>query len=98
MRIQQDDFVVAVMHSPREKLWGILRELNPAGMYLRGLDLNSFEDAIRSVNGGESVYGISEQFIPMWRVERVSKDEANGDIPPLYEQFEARTGKTLAEF
>ena len=36
--------VVIVLHTPREKCWGVLDELNQAGVFLRGLDLNAFDD------------------------------------------------------
>ncbi|HEV2828263.1 MAG TPA: hypothetical protein VGW76_11740 [Pyrinomonadaceae bacterium] len=36
--------VVIVLHTPREKCWGVIDEINPAGVFLRGLDLNAFDD------------------------------------------------------
>jgi hypothetical protein len=36
-------------------------------------------------------------FIPMWRIERVMRDEAAEDMPTLAEQFETRTGRQLSE-
>jgi hypothetical protein len=36
--------VVIVLHTPREKCWGIIDEINPAGVFLRGLDLNAFDN------------------------------------------------------
>ena len=44
--------VILVLHSPREKCWGVLDELNAAGVFLRGLDLNSFDDWLRAVLHG----------------------------------------------
>jgi hypothetical protein len=34
----------------------------------------------------------------MWRVERLTRDEAAGGVPSLAEQFEQRTGRKLQEF
>jgi hypothetical protein len=31
----------------------------------------------------------------MWRVERISKDEAGGGVPSLCEQVERRTGHSI---
>lgn len=97
MKIETGEIVILTLHSPREKLWGILQEINPTGVYIRGIDLNAFDDFIRSANNEEHLYGFSNIFFPLWRVERLGRDEHNGDIPPLYEQFESRTGLRLEE-
>lgn len=97
-RIEAGAAVLVVLHSPREKCWGVLDEINAAGVFLRGLDLNAFDDWTRAVAGGEPSVGLSDLFYPMWRVERLSRDERAGEIPSLVEQFEARTGRSLQEF
>ena len=90
--------VLLVLHSPREKCWGILDEINAAGVFLRGLDLNAFDDWLRAVLHEEPFIGLSDLFFPMWRVERLSKDESAGGVLSLAEQFEQRTGRSLQEF
>lgn len=90
--------VLIVLHSPREKCWGVLDEINAAGIFLRGLDLNGFDDWTRAVMHGESFIGLTDMFLPMWRVERLTKDESSGEIPSLTEQFEQRTGRRISEF
>ena len=40
---------------------------------------------------------MGDLFFPMWRVERISRDEGSIDIPALYEQAEQRTGRSIAE-
>jgi len=89
--------VLIVLHSPREKCWGILDEINVAGVFLRGLDLNAFDEWIRSVIHHEPFVGLGSMFFPMWRVERVAKDEAAGGVKSLREQAEQRTGLSLDE-
>ncbi|MFN2452929.1 MAG: hypothetical protein ABR577_01775 [Pyrinomonadaceae bacterium] len=89
--------VVMVLHSPREKCWGVLGEISAAGVFLRGLDLNAFEDWTRAVAHDEPFIGLTDLFFPMWRVERVTLDERAGDVPSLAEQFEHRTGRTVRE-
>ena len=42
--------VVVSLHSPREKVWGELLDINPSGVTLRGIDLNSFDHFIRQIN------------------------------------------------
>ncbi len=96
-RIQGGEPVVVVLHSPREKCWGILDEITAAGVFLRGLDLNAFDDWVRAVAHDEPFIGLSDLFFPLWRVERLSRDEAAGGIPSLYEQVEQRTGRPVQE-
>ncbi|HKC63547.1 MAG TPA: hypothetical protein VKB86_07910 [Pyrinomonadaceae bacterium] len=90
--------VLIVLHSPREKCWGVLEEISAAGVTLRGIDLNAFDDWMRAVTHDEPFIGLSDLFFPMWRVERVSKDESAGGVPSLAEQFEQRTGRSLQDF
>ena len=96
-RIEPGAPVVLVLHTPREKCWGILDEINPAGVFLRGLDLNAFDDWMRAVAHNEPFIGLNDLFFPMWRIERIAKDEASGEIPSLAEQVEKRTGQSIEE-
>jgi hypothetical protein len=41
---------------------------------------------------------MSDYFLPMWRVERMVRDEAAPGAASMTEQFEQRTGKKLAGF
>lgn len=90
--------VILVLHSPREKCWGVLGEVSSAGVFLRGLDLNAFDDWVGAVLHEEPFIGLSDLFFPMWRVERLSRDESAGGVMSLAEQFEQRTGRSLQEF
>jgi hypothetical protein len=89
--------VVIVLHTPREKCWGVVDEINQAGVFLRGLDLNAFDDWVHALLHSEPFMGFGDLFFPMWRVERISKDEAAGGVPSLCEQVEKRTGLTIQE-
>lgn len=89
--------VLLVLHAPREKCWGILDEINQAGVFLRGLDLNSFDEWLRAVMHEEPFVGFGDLFFPMWRVERISRDETSGGIPSMCEQVEQRTGRSVEE-
>ncbi len=89
--------IVAILREPREKIWGVLSKINTTGVFMRGIDLNAFEEFQRSVRIEEDFYGLSEHFFPLWRVEKISKDEKNGAIPSLHEQFKQMTGLSLKE-
>lgn len=96
--IAPDSPVIVNLHSPREKVWGILRELNTAGVFVRGIDLNTFEDWVQMIVRGERNLGLTHVFLPMWRVERIALDESVDDIPSLAAQFYTRVGLTVTEY
>jgi len=93
MKIEAGDVVVAVLHSPREKLLGVLNEISPAGITIRSIDLSYFDDWCRSIAEGEVHLRMTDNFFPMWRVERMSRDEGTDEMPSMTDQFEARTGR-----
>jgi hypothetical protein len=82
--------VLATLSNPREKFWGMLLSLSPAGIALRGIDLNSFDDFIRQLNSGEPVTA-GAVFFPMHRVDRLEADVSNGEFPSLNQRFAAKT-------
>jgi hypothetical protein len=90
--------VIVYLHSPREKLWGLVLEINPAGLYLRGIDLNTFDDWTRMLAHGERNIGPTHIFFPMWRVERIALDERVDDIPSLADRFQENVGLSVEEF
>jgi hypothetical protein len=87
--------VIVNLHSPREKIWGVLLSVQNHGITLRSIDLNSFDDWVREVAKGETGIGLSTVFFPMHRVERVLLDEGVGDIQSLAEVFHSRVGDEL---
>lgn len=96
-KIEAGSIVLIVLHSPREKCWGVLDEIGAAGVFLRGLDLNAFDDWVSAVAHDEPFIGPTDLFFPLWRVERVARDEAAGGVPSLAEQLEQRTGRSVRE-
>jgi hypothetical protein len=97
-KIESGEIVILVLHSPREKILGRLHEINASGVFVRGIDLNAFDDWTRAIVNDEPFFGMSDYFFPMWRVERLSRDERSGEVPALAEQFEQRTGIGLTDF
>src|SRR5438445_2921414 len=88
--------VLVTLNNPREKYWGAVIAINPAGISLRGVDLNSFEDFARLVKAGEDV-APNAVFFPMHRVERVEMDSSSGEIPSIQDRFFSRTGRKFSE-
>lgn len=96
-KIESNETVIVVMHSPREKVWGVLHEINSAGIYIRSIDLNAFEEYIGAIARGEEFIGFGDHFFPLWRLERLIRDEESGGVPSLKQQFEKRTGRKVSE-
>jgi hypothetical protein len=91
--------VVVSLHTPKEKVWGELLAIHPAGITMRGIDLNSFDHFIRQINEpeGERI-GLPTVFFPMNRVERIALDEPSGSIPSMAELFSRKIGRSLADY
>ncbi|GAC1661449.1 MAG: hypothetical protein NVS9B4_13700 [Candidatus Acidiferrum sp.] len=91
--------VLVSLHTPKEKVWGELLSIHPAGVTVRGVDINSFDHFVKQINGpdGERV-GLPTVFFPMNRVERIALDESSGAIPSLAELFERKVGSSLRDY
>ena len=99
MRIRPGAFVVVSLQNPRERMWGRLLELQPVGVFLRGLDIHSFDDWCRQVKKqGEDLLGTSELFFPAWRIERIDLDLGSSGGLSLAERFRQLVGRDAAEF
>jgi hypothetical protein len=91
--------VILTLHSPRERIWGEMLALTPAGITVRGIELGAFEEVLRQIAAGESGVGaLSAVFYPMHRIERMALDETVGEIPSLAERFQRKVGLTVLEF
>ncbi len=97
--MKPDSIVIISLHSPKEKIWGILIDLNTSGVTIRGIDLNSFDHFVSQINqlDAERV-GLPTVFFPMRRIERISLDEPSGSIPSMAEIFERKIGRTLTDY
>jgi hypothetical protein len=91
--------VVVSLHTPKEKVWGELLAIHPAGITMRGIDLNSFDHFIRQINEPEGERtGLPTVFFPMNRLERIALDEPSGAIPSMAELFSRKVGRSLADY
>jgi hypothetical protein len=92
--MEPGQLILVTLQNPREKFWGMLLSLTPAGISVRGLDLQSLDDFTQLVKTGEAATA-SVVFYPMHRVQRVELDVSNGDFPSLAQQFTAKTGQDV---
>jgi hypothetical protein len=97
--MEPHSIVVLSLHTPKEKLWGELKDISNAGVTVRGIDLGSFDDFVSQVRqpDGDRM-GLPTLFFPMLRIERIALDEARGSIPSMAELFERKTGRTLGDY
>ena len=94
-----NSIVIVSLHSPKEKVWGILLEINTSGVTMRGIDLNSFDHFISQINSLDAErIGLPTNFFPMTRVERISLDEPSGSIPSMAEIFQRKIGRSLMDY
>jgi hypothetical protein len=90
--------VVVYLHSPREKVFGVLLALQPAGVTVRGIDLSAFDDWLRQeARRDEPGLGLVTLFLPMNRVERLERDETVGGLEAFAERFRRETGRSVLE-
>jgi hypothetical protein len=88
--------IVLYLHTPKEKVWGLLVSLTPAGVILHGLDLVTFDEWMRQeARGEEPLIGLCTIFYPMSRLERLERDDALGTLPSYVERFEREVGKSV---
>ena len=90
--------VIAYIQNPRERFWGVLRSLDPTGLVIEGIDLNSFDDWVRQTAEGGEGLNLSTVFFPLVRIEKLLLDDDNGSVPSLSKQFERRVGRTVCDF
>ncbi len=92
----EGSLVLVTLDAPRQKFFGVLLRLTPAGVELRCAALESLEDLARQIRAGEPGGG-STVFFPMHRVERMELDEALGELPSLAQEFASKSGRTVED-
>lgn len=89
--------VLVTLNSPREKFWGAILDVSSAGLSVRGVDLNSFDEVISMLRSDEPALPATV-FFPLNRVERIELELADGPIPSLSDRFIAKSGRKIHEF
>ena len=91
--------VIVHLVSPTEKIWGVLGEINVAGVSVRAINLSSFDDWMgEAARGEELALGLSTMFVPMHRVERLFLDEPVGEVESYSQRFARRVGKPVEAY
>ena len=88
--------IVVYLQGPKEKVWGVLVSLTPAGVVLRGIDLATFDDWMRQeARGEEELIGLTTVFYPMHRVVRMERDETVGPLTSYADRFAREVGRSV---
>ena len=87
------ELVTVHLAGPREKFWGVLLSLSPAGATVRGVPLESFEDFLRQAGRAEApLLGPVTAYFPAHRIDRVELDESSGAVEGLGARYRRVTG------
>lgn len=89
--------VLIYLHTPREKVFGVLLALQQAGIAVRGIDLEALDDFRRQEARGETGLGLVTLFYPMSRIERMERDATVGGIEGIADRFRRETGRSILE-
>ena len=90
--------VIINLINPKEKFFGVLTALSAAGVTMRAINLDSFEDWLRQLaRKEESNLDLMTMFVPLFRVERIFLDEPAGSIQSYAQRFESIVGRTIGQ-
>ncbi len=97
--MKKGNIVVVNLQNPREKVLGLLLEINSAGITIRGIDVHSFTDWTNSFLNKDSEVSITPTtvFFPMHRVLSCYIDEDSGGVPSFSTQFKNKTSENLKD-
>jgi len=97
--LPQNAIVIVNLVNPKEKFWGVLLSLSAAGLTLRGINLDSFEDWVRQiVSREETSIDLVTMFFPLFRLERMFLDEPVGPIQSYSDHFTEVVGMSPEKY
>lgn len=96
---EKSALVIVNLVNPREKFFGVLTSLSAAGVTMRGINLDAFDDWVRQVaKDDDSDLDLITMFLPLFRVERIFLDEASGQIKSFSQRFEDAVGTSIQKY
>ena len=91
--------VIVNLINPKEKFFGMLTALSAAGVTLRGINLDSFDDWTHQIaRKDDPNLDLITMFVPLFRVERIFLDEPSGAIQSYAQRFEDVAGMSLQRY
>ena len=95
----RSSLVIVNLINPKEKFFGVLTSLSSAGVTMRAINLDSFEDWIRQIAKDEEPnIDVLMMFFPLFRVERIFLDEPSGAIKSYSQRFEEVVGSSIRQY
>ena len=96
---EANSLVIVNLVSPKEKFFGVLRALSPAGLTMRAMNLDSFDDWIHQIARAEEAdLEMVTMFVPLFRVERIFLDEPSGSVKSYSQRFEQVVGQSVNDY
>ena len=96
---EPQSLVIVNLVNPKEKFFGVLRALSPAGVTVRAINLDSFEDWVHQIaRAEEQEIVMITMFVPLFRVERIFLDEPAGAIQSYAPRFQQVTGQDISDY
>ncbi len=96
---ERSSLVIVNLVNPKEKFFGVLTALSPAGVTVRAINLDAFDDWIHQIARNEEVnLDLVTMFVPLFRVERIFLDEPSAAIKSYSERFQETVGQTVHAF
>jgi hypothetical protein len=96
--VEAGTLVLVHLVAPKEKYWGLLEALSPAGLTIRGLELDLFEEWARQQRpGADAELGVTTLFVPLHRVEKIFEDTRVGSVASYTERFFVIVGRDVRE-
>ena len=91
--------VIVNLTGPSEKYWGLLGEIGVAGVLIRGIGIESFDDwTAQAARGEERTLDLATMFFPLFRIERIFLDEPVGEVESYCQRFAKRVGRPVEEY
>jgi hypothetical protein len=89
---------VLYLNDPKEKIWGLVVSVSAAGVVIRGLRLDSFEDWMRQeAKQEDELLGLVTSFYPLPRIERLEEDRSVGSVVSYSQRFAEAVGRTVQD-
>lgn len=96
---EANSLVILNLVNPKEKFFGVLRALSPAGVTVRAVNLDSFDDWIHQIAREEDAdIEMITMFVPLFRVERIFLDEPAGAVKSYSQRFEKVVGQSVRRY
>jgi hypothetical protein len=97
--MDEGSIVVVNLQNPKEKFVGKLIAITTAGVTLKGVEVNSFNDWMSEFTEAHPSHTIfpTTVFLPMHRVLSCYLDEDMGEVLSFGSQFKTRTRREIQE-